>query len=329
MYPASDGRHLGEYRLRDLVSENAVSRTWLAEQVSISRRVLVDELRPERLDQKEAFLADVRAKAAVDHPLIGSIYEAVAETERCFCARELLPGTVLEDARKTGHPLVPARLAHVLQRLAETQLHHEAAGQATLPPGLENIHLDGHDVIRIDNLAVAGARAAGQSAQDIARLGEALLPLVAADQPATKRLLTLLAWMRGEGLEIPLNWQQVHELCGQIQAQLAEADSATPSQASKPPRKTAPRWLIALGGGLALVAVLGLARHLRPDQVEGPSPAHHPASVLIPNGRHKTPDGTEEDLKAFRISPHEVTIGQYAAFLEILETLSKNGLERT
>ena len=33
-------------------------------------------------------------------------------------------------------------------------------------------------------------------------------------------------------------------------------------------------------------------------------------------------------LEAFRISPHEVTIGQYAEFLEILNTLAKDGREK-
>jgi formylglycine-generating enzyme required for sulfatase activity len=77
------------------------------------------------------------------------------------------------------------------------------------------------------------------------------------------------------------------------------------------------------------MAVWGLALHLRPKAPEPTPPADLPDAILIPFGRHPTPDGTVEELKAFRISPHEVTIGQYAAFLETLETLTKNSLERT
>jgi formylglycine-generating enzyme required for sulfatase activity len=77
------------------------------------------------------------------------------------------------------------------------------------------------------------------------------------------------------------------------------------------------------------MAVLGLALHLRP-KISAPIPRPDlPDAILIPLGRHPNPDGTEEDLKAFRISPCEVTIGQYAAFLETLETLAKDGLDRT
>ena len=106
MNPIPEDRQLGEYRLKELLHENAISRTWLAEQVSVSRLVLVDELRAQAADQRDAFLAEVRAKAAVDHPLIGSVYEAVAEPDLCFYAHELLAGTTLA------------------QRLAEKRIFH-------------------------------------------------------------------------------------------------------------------------------------------------------------------------------------------------------------
>ena len=107
MNSASECRCLGEYLLKELISENPLTRTWLAEQTTVSRRVLVDELRAEQADQRDAFLADVRAKAAVEHPLIGSVYEAVAEPGLCFFAHELLPGATLDDRRKAAEPVYP------------------------------------------------------------------------------------------------------------------------------------------------------------------------------------------------------------------------------
>ena len=49
-----------------------------------------------------AFLADIRAKAAVDHPHVGTVYEAVIERDLCFYAHELLPGATFEDRRLAG-----------------------------------------------------------------------------------------------------------------------------------------------------------------------------------------------------------------------------------
>ena len=48
MNPASDDRQLGEYRLKQLLADTPHTWTWLAEQVSVSRRVLVDELKEEQ-----------------------------------------------------------------------------------------------------------------------------------------------------------------------------------------------------------------------------------------------------------------------------------------
>ena len=330
MNPAPDDRHLGEYRLNELILETPLIRRWLAEQVSVARRVLVDELRPDQADQREAFLADVRAKAAVDHPLVGSVYEAVSEPDQCYFAHELLPGVTLEDRRKAGEPLKPERLVHLLLRISEAHLQHETLGQATSPMGLENVHVDEHGVIRLDNLAIAGPRDAGQSDRDIAHLGEALRPLVADGKPGATRMLTLLGWMRGEGIEVPLSWQQVRDFCTQIEQQLAEPPPpAATTKAVHRARKKPPIAIMSVAGGLALIVILALALRMRPTTPPSqPQLVNQPTTILIPAGKHPTPDGTEEELQAFRIAAAEVTIGEYAGFVETLETLAKDQRDR-
>jgi formylglycine-generating enzyme required for sulfatase activity len=330
MIPALADRHLGEYRLVELLAETPLARSWLAEQVSVSRRVLVDELKPDQAQQQDAFLADVRAKAAVEHPLIGSVYEAVAEPGLCYFAHELLAGTTLADRSKAAETFLPARLAHLLRRVSEAQLQQETMGQATEPLGLQHLHLDDQGVLRLDNLAIAGPRALKQSARDIVYLGHALRPMVAAGQPGTNRMLTLLCWMRGEGLDAPLNWDQTRDLCGQIEQQLAHPPPpATPTQAATRRKKTAGAVALTTIGLLVLVVALVWVPRLRSKTPPAHARPPLPEAVLIPAGKHPTPDGTEEDLKAFWIAAHEVTIGQYADFLETLETLAKDHRERT
>jgi formylglycine-generating enzyme required for sulfatase activity len=323
-------RSLGDYRLRELLAESSVTRRWLAEQVSVGRKVLLDELKPEQEAYREEFLADVRAKAAVDHPLVGSVYEALAQPEVCFFAHELLPGSTLEDRRLANASLPPARLAHVIRRVAEAQIQQESAGIAASPLGLEHIHLDEHGVIRLENLAVGGARSADHTRRDIARLGERLRNLVADGRSGSTRALTLLGWMRGENIQSLLSWEQVRDIAIQIEQQLAEpvAAAATTKAAmrsgSKPP-------IALIAGTTALVAVFGLLFWLKSGSppVSAPATDPLPGAVLIPEGAHPTPDGTEEPLAAFRISAHEVTIGEYAAFIETLATLAKDQRERT
>lgn len=330
MNPTSEDRLLGEYRLQKLVAENTVSRTWLAKQTSVSRLVLVDELRADQSDQKDAFLADVRAKAAVDHPLIGSVYEAVAGPGPCYYAHELLPGATLAMRAKNKQRLASARLASLLRRVAEAHLQHEALGQATSPLGLDSVHQDEHGVVRLENLAVAGPRTPDQSVRDIVHLGRALVPLIVADQPGATRMLTVCAWMRGESLEAPLTWEQVRDFCMQIEHQLADpASSLTATRAGFSARKKQPIALIALTTAVVAVGIVVLANWMRPPTPPAPPRASLPDAVAVAAGDYPTPDGSAESHRAFRISANEVTIGEYAGFLEILGMLAKDGRERT
>ncbi|MEO5915051.1 MAG: SUMF1/EgtB/PvdO family nonheme iron enzyme [Luteolibacter sp.] len=327
MNPASAERQLGEYRLKQLLAEDSVSRTWLAEQVSVSRLVLVDELLDE--NQRDAFLADVRMKASVDHPLIGSVYEAVAEPGLCFYAHELLAGATLEERAYAGETFLPARLAHILRRVSEAELQHETLGHATSPVGLDVVHLDEHGVIRMKNLAVAGVRSEEQSASDVIYLGNALVPLIASGQPGATRLMTLLGWMRGEGLDAPIAWGQIRDFCMQIEHQLADSLSKlTPTESVSIVRKKPVTTMVLVTLGV-LVAIVFMAFSLRPPEPAAPPRASLPPPVMIAAGNHPTPDGLEEPLPAFRISANEITIGQYAEFLETLTILAKNNNEKT
>ena len=324
MNPAPEERQLGEYRLKYLLAENPVSITWLAEQISVSRKVLVDELRPDRADLRESFLADIRAKASVDHPLIGSIYEAVSEPGLCFYAHELLPGVTLAEREKAEQPFEPAQLAHILRRVAEAHLQHEALGHATSPMNPDAVHVDEHGVIRLENLAIAGSRITEQSVRDIVHFGKVLIPLVAEGQPGATRMLTLFSWMRGEGIEAPIDWAQTRDICMQIEHQLADPLSLlAPTQAATPPPKSHSA-LIALGTTVVLIGIGVIAYQMRPPAATPPPRASLPAPLTVAAGKHPTPDGAEGTLPQFRISANEVTIGQYAEFLETLGMLAED-----
>jgi formylglycine-generating enzyme required for sulfatase activity len=143
-------------------------------------------------------------------------------------------------------------------------------------------------------------------------------------------MLTLCAWMRGEGLEAPLSWDQVRDFCLQIEQQLAEpASSLTATRAGATARKKQPVALIALATAVVAVGIVVVAGRMRPPAPSAPPRASLPDAVTVAAGDYPTPDGSTESRAAFRISAHEITIGQYAEFLEILGMLAKNGRERT
>lgn len=313
------GTIIGDYRLDEVLAESPTSLTWMAEQQSIRRPVVVIELKPTALHSRDAFLADIRAQAAVDHPLIGSVYEAVTLPDHCFVALERLPGASLADRLHAREAMKPAQVAHVLRRVAEAVLTLETGGTATHAMHARDVFLDSHGVVRIANLARAGEREPGRSTADIVALGRELIPLVADGRAGASRMLTLLAWMRGEGLERSLTWTEVHSYAEQIEQQLAEvpAAAAPPTARAQPKKSPLPLVLglagVAIAAGIGAIALKGKGG--------GKTAAPLPSPIPVPAGNYPLPDGGSTALAAFEIAAHEVTIGEYQDFLQALAAL--------
>ncbi len=316
------GTLLGDYRLVALIGESPVTLTWQADQASISRPVTLFELKSSAFDRRNAFLADIRVKAAVDHPLLGSVYEAVSTEEHCYATLERLPGTSLEDRMHARQSLKPAQVAQILRRVAEASMTLEAAGTASAPLGPDDIFLDDHGVVRIANLARAGERPPGLSADDILTLGRTLPPLVADGYPGASRMVTLLAWMRGENLGRTMTWVEVRSYAEQIEQQLSEPvpmHAAAPATARALGRKSP---LPAVLGVIAAAFVAGIGMIALKGKSGGRDLAgQYPSSVIVLGGVHPLPDGGTGQLSAFTISGHEVTIAEYADFLSALASL--------
>jgi hypothetical protein len=133
-------------------------------------------------------------------------------------------------------------------------------------------------------------------------------------------MITLLAWMRGEGLERPLTWDEVHSYAEQIEQQLSENPLvATPKTARALPRKSPLPMIL---GVAAVVCVAGIgALALRGKSGGKNSALPLPPPVEVAAGSHPLPDGGKGKLEAFSLSGHEVTIGEYAEFLAALASL--------
>lgn len=327
MEMVNDENRFGDYVLKECIWEGTDTRTWLAEQTSVGRMVVVEELKEGAGRSRADFLSDVRAKAAVEHPIVASIYEASTEDGRIYFAHELLPGETLEARMAGGEKDGGGRLAHILKKVAEANLHHENHGNATSTLGAGEVRVDSQGVVRVENLVISGERPADQSVRDVMRLGAALVPLLDEGSAAANRCLTLLAWMRGEGLETPLGWEDVRGYCTQIEQQLGEAAPVAGGLETDQILTGKKGTFVGVIGGLLLLIGIGIA--LIPSKKEGKSPeAPLPGWVTIEAGKRETPEGLKLRTEAFEISAHEVTIGEYEKFLDTLELLSGDGDEK-
>ncbi|MEM9235320.1 MAG: hypothetical protein AAGB14_00975, partial [Verrucomicrobiota bacterium] len=286
-----EARTVGDYRLIEIVHSSPGQVTWQAEQTSVRREVLVEELT--ELSQREEFLADVRVKAAVDHPLIGSVYEAISEDGHCLVAMEKLPGRTIAARLERSAPLLPVEIAHLLRMLAEAMLHLASKGIATTPLTPEAIHFDDQGVLRIGNIAKAGDPDPEAATQDINLLGQALKPLVPTGKPGASRALTLLAWMRGEGIERSLTWEEIHDYGEQIESQLVEVSHTAPVTPTGRVRTRKSPLPAILGAvvALALVATVAIVLMNREADVAPTVKPTLPQPVTIAAGKHLGPDG--------------------------------------
>jgi hypothetical protein len=316
-YPPND------YKLSKLLGENAQTSIWLAEQVSVRRNVVLEQLRDLSSEHREEFIASVRAKASVDHPLIASVYEAINDADHCLFTREWLPGESLSAMIARGATLKPAHLAHIIKRVAEASMHLEERGTATDVLTISHIFLNEQNVLRLSNLAKSGTRSENSSSTDMAELGSTLLHLLESGTPGYTRLQTLLHWMTGTDPEHVMQWKEIRHYADQIEQQLATP--VVPMQSTTHPqitvvKKNSPLPLIL--GIAAAVAVVILIFALS----KGKRPATQPtaaldAPILIPEGDYPGPDGNSNKIRKFWMSAHEVTIGEYREFLESLKIL--------
>lgn len=311
---------LGDYRPGPVVAESRTTVTFEAEQISVRRTVLLECVRPEFLaDGKvvEAFLSDVRAKAALDFPVVSSVYEAVRTDAAVFYAREKPPGRPLAELHAAGDRLEPRVILLLLERLGEAHLYLSERLVRTRPLRPDDLYFEPPDVLRLDNLAVAGTL--DESVRRLDRQTVSLLfsELIEPGLPAatrTGRLLDLLAD------EDSPNWASVAHTAGKLARALAEdarAEAPTAPLRSPPRRR---RWgaLAFTCATLLLVAavIAGVAHLLERSRVTAVRPLGQ--MVHITGARALGPDGEVRPLPAFWIDAHEVTISEYEEFLRAL-----------
>ena len=316
-------RQLGDYLLVELVSEDENTRTYHARQISVDRAVILvrlkDVIDPTR-PSGETFLADVRAKAAIEHAGIGSVYEAAQEEGEVYWTRELLPGVTFPQIPQEGRKFTPLTIVGFLRQVGGAMAYLAERAIATLPLEPEHLVLGEHEVVRIANLAVAGEPDPDGRARDQAMVGALFQGMLETDLPGAARCGRLLAMMMGLEEVIELSWPQVANTAGMLEQDLAsEAGVARALQA-----KVSRRERVRAVGIILLVALIlgvsgvgGVFLFTRPS---APEARDLSAMIAIPGGTHRNHAGKEVELDRFWIDAHEVTIAEYAEFLRALAT---------
>ncbi|MFK7910964.1 MAG: SUMF1/EgtB/PvdO family nonheme iron enzyme [Akkermansiaceae bacterium] len=323
------GLQVGDYLVGELLARGTNTRLWQATQQSVQREVIlcsVDSALTEDDELRQNFIGDVRTKASVDHPLIGSVLEAVDDGKHCFFALEKLKGRALGEIHDEGESMEPLHIVRILRNIAGALKHLEDQQTATLPITPHDIFIDERHHCRIANMAVSGEVDSTTSTKDKQLLGQLFLDMLEPDHPGSTRTGSLLGYMADFDREQPLTWDQIYRLSDEVERQLTEpsATTAIDSPTMKMTRVADRNFLGKLIMAIAVVGIIAGLAYYFVNRKPKPPERTLPNMVLIAQGKYPGPDGFPVKLREYWIDAHEVTIGEYAKFLDALEILSED-----
>ncbi|MDF1741538.1 MAG: SUMF1/EgtB/PvdO family nonheme iron enzyme [Verrucomicrobiales bacterium] len=307
------GMRLGDYKLLREIQEDDNFALYEAEQTSIGRRVALKTLyRKHRKDINwvQGFVNEASARASVNHPAISLVYECDQELGVNFYTLELVDAPSLSDLARRRSDLEEAVIWKVLESCADALNYlRENAMSHRLFTAQSILVVKGTEP-RIANpvKGVGVVITPQEERQQMELLGEALAPFV--QKPGLDRdlfsLVDRLGTDRIDGINSIKALQSAIAASGE--QELTERDIAVMSEKKSNQKALVIGTLVGILilGGLAAFLLLGSEPTIR--KLDG--------LTKIPSGVFPFQDGEEIDVPEFWIGQYEVTIADYAKFLD-------------
>ncbi|MBL9116389.1 MAG: SUMF1/EgtB/PvdO family nonheme iron enzyme [Verrucomicrobiaceae bacterium] len=305
------GTTLGHYQVLHLLYAETETETYQALQYTVQRPVALVVLKPQFGSNPESlasFKNREQAKAQITHPRIAPLYEAGQVGEWYYYTREQPPGMSLEDFAKSGKTLSERNLTDVLYRVAEAVAFGIERGYDYRPLALRDVFVDAESQASIVNVFRPHASNPRDQKADVQAFLLLLLPLTS---PGKAR--GHLSDLAGQDLD----WQGLAAVLSEVRADMSDRSLLQRAEGEDIALPVSPaiRWIAGLTGCALMVAVAFLGG-LTGDNLS--------EQKLIKEDYVAIP---ATDIPAYRISKYEVTIGQYAEFLQALEKLPAKPFE--
>ncbi|MEA3213358.1 MAG: gamma-glutamyl hercynylcysteine S-oxide synthase [Chthoniobacter sp.] len=320
------GQTIGSYQIISLLGAGRWGSVYLAMQTSINRQVGLKVLAASQSHDETAkarFLGDARAKAHVQNPSILAVYEAGEASGHTFYAHEYVDGRNLAEIQRSGERLDEPTGLKVLKVTAEGLNYLNANHIPHSPPLANSVYLskDGHP--RVANLATQLADDQLPLDQEIQMLGRTMLSVLPSIQKVSPGFRALLSRMVQSGPQAVTSWVALIQGIKALEPKVIPAEAAKITaqdraaiEAVEAARKAQKRSLYLNIGGLAslvLLAAFSLWWFL------GSNERNMDEQVHIPAGNFTFGSGQTAQTGEFWIDKYEVTIGQYAKFVQALE----------
>ena len=313
---------LGDYRIERVIGTGIWGKVYAATQTSVNRLVGLKALDPARSqdpDERAHFLADARAKAAVSHPFIVSVFEADEREGVVFYTHEYLDGATLADMIQQRRGLDEKTALHVMKVAAEGLNYLWTHNLAHGPFDASAIRIGGDGIARLANLATAGANSDASIEGELATLSNTIRSLLPANA-MSQGLSMLLTRMQG-GPNPITGWPPVLQAVKALEpkvvpveaAKMKAADDAA-MRAVEAARKAQKRAVMV---NIITLSVLVLVIAWLVWNYVVSNERKLDAQIQVPAGSYLIGESGESvQLPGFEIDRFEVSIGRYAKFIE-------------
>ncbi len=315
--PMPEGARLGDYELKRLIESNSDWALYDAEQTGINRTVNLKALhRYHRRDpaKVEALLKEARCRAIVNHPAIALVYEANQENGVNFYARERVDDPSLTELAAGGEKFSDAAVIQFLSEVTDAVIYlvENRMNFRPITADLIRISKEGHP--KIINSVISGELDFDE-AEQIGLLADAVFPLLTKGRYGGELALhALMVRMHGQG---DSKVGQAIVTLDQLKVALDYMGEKL-GGASIEIEQSSQRMTIIVGSVIGALVVAGgivvammMGGHSKAKDFD--------YMVQIPAGAFIYQTDEKVELKQFWIDEYEVTIAQYAKFIESAE----------
>lgn len=312
------GTVLGAYYLQEFSGMQGAVADYIAWQENMSRHVVLRVLAAAEAEGAvAAFLSDARAQAAVTHPYLLAVHEAGEAGGRYFYSADLVPGHSLTAYAAAGHVLDDKVVLNALRTAAEVSEYFKKHNLARRTMQPDDVILDGSMRPRLANVARSGQPDGINEEAEIRAFAETLARVVKPGGAAAAAI-DAAAQRAGEG------WLVAMQLAAAAKPAAAPKDAGRLTERSQKSKELLAQARAQQKRRLIITACLSLvllvvASVMLMRFLAGGTRSITTRMIQIPAGEFIYQDGEKMNLPAFWIDEHEVSIADYAEFLEYLD----------
>lgn len=312
------GTVLGNYQVIERLYVEKEAETYRALQVAVQRPVGLVLLKPEYLKQPDVvakFKERERVKASLMHPRIAPLFEAGEANGWLFYTRELPRGRSLTEIEQTDETLSERRLTEVLHGVAEAMQFATQRGYHHRSLAPRDIYIDAEHQASIVNIFRPSGNDKRDAKADVRAFLDLLRPVVG-DGKARGLLKSLV--------DSNHDWNGLLNALDDVRDAMRERSIVRKIEAETMPvnAKGQKPWWVWVMICIILIIVAGLGA-----LTNGKNTARNANITVLPielvrirAGGFEYQKKEEKTLPEFWISKNEVTIGQYAEFLDALKS---------